>query len=111
MVASLIYLTHHRQCRCTAERCKVGSQAFAVMPEAARNGGKGRVDILFSITREGNVQDQRLVATSGNNALDTAAMSAIQLSAPLGSFLAEFNGEPLRLRFAFLYNLTPDSPR
>src|SRR4029450_9125026 len=88
---------------------RIRANWFAVMPEAARTGGKGRVDIIFSIARDGDVQDQRLVATSGNNALDTAAMSAIQLSLPLGSFPADFNGEPLRLRFAFLYNLTPDS--
>jgi TonB family protein len=90
---------------------RIRNNWFAAMPEAARNGGKGRVDISFSIARDGSVQDQRLLVSSRNNDLDIGALSAIQLSTPLARLPPEFKGERLVLRFTFSYNLTPDSPR
>lgn len=76
---------------------------YAVMPEAARRGEKGRVDFMLTIMRDGTVQDLKLLIPSGNQALDQAAEAAIQQSrfAPIP---AGFQGDQLRLRMAFLYN-------
>jgi TonB family protein len=86
---------------------RIRANWFAVMPETARNGQQGRVDVLFAIARDGSIQDLRLVATSRNDALDQAATIAIQTSNPLPPLPAEFKGDRMALRYAFLYNLTP----
>jgi len=74
------------------------------MPEAALRGDKGHVEFMFTIMRDGTVQDLRLVLTSGNQALDQAAEAAIQRArfAPLP---AGFEGDRLRLRVPFTYNI------
>ena len=79
---------------------------YAVMPEAARRGEKGRVDFIFTIVRDGTVQDVKLILTSGNQALDQAAEAAIQRSrfAPIPD---GFKGDQFTLRVPFLYNMNP----
>jgi len=46
-----------------------------------------------------------LVGSSGSEALDLAALSAIKLSNPFPQLPAEFTGDHLVLQFIFLYNL------
>jgi TonB family protein len=79
---------------------------FSVMPEVARLGQKGRVDIIFTVARSGTVQGVQLVAQSGHEALDRGAMSAVQLSNPFQRLPAEYETD-LKLRIAFLYNMYP----
>ena len=76
------------------------------MPEMARLGQQGRVDIVFTVTRSGLVKDLQVVAHSGYDALDKGALSAIQLSNPFAQLPAEYETD-LKLRIAFLYNLNP----
>jgi TonB family protein len=76
------------------------------MPEIARLGQRGRVDIVFNVTRSGIVKDLQVVSRSGTDALDQAAVSAIQLSNPFQQLPAEYETD-LRLRIAFLYNMYP----
>ncbi len=78
---------------------------YAVMPESARLGEKGRVAIQFSILRDGRVPGLDLVLTSGSPALDGAANAAIHASVPFPPLPDEYKGSDLKLRFIFLYNL------
>lgn len=85
---------------------RLRSNWYSVMPEIARLGQRGRVDIVFNVTRSGIVKDLQVVSRSGTDALDQAAVSAIQLSNPFQQLPAEYETD-LRLRIAFLYNMYP----
>jgi len=78
---------------------------YAVMPEAARLGQKGRVSIVFEILKDGSVPQMNLVAGSGAEALDRAALAAIRASIPFPPLPTEFTGRHLVLQFIFLYNI------
>jgi TonB family protein len=79
---------------------------YAVIPESARLGEKGRVAIVFEILKDGSVPQLRLVASSGSDPLDRAAMTGIHASVPFPPLPQEFTGNHLVLQFIFLYNLT-----
>jgi TonB family protein len=78
---------------------------YAVIPEAARLGQKGRVAIVFEIVKDGSVPQLRLVGSSGLEPLDRAALSGIRASIPFPPLPPEFTGEHLVLQFNFLYNI------
>ena len=78
---------------------------YSVIPISAQMGQKGRVAIVFEIIKDGSVPQIRLVGSSGSEALDLAALSAIKLSNPFPQLPAEFTGNHLVLQFIFLYNL------
>jgi len=82
----------------------------AVMPESARMGDRGVVFTTFSVNPDGSVSspDPVLERTSGKEPLDNAAMAAIHASNPFEPLPKEFHGPYLKLRIAFLYNLTPE---
>jgi TonB family protein len=86
---------------------RIRTNWFGLMPAAAIQGEKGRVDTVVTITRDGTVTDLQLVATSGNPALDKASTTSIQASSPFAGLPADFKEDRLRLRLAFLYNLPP----
>ena len=64
---------------------RVRTNWYAVMPEAARKGEKGRVVVTFTIVRTGQVQDLRVTDKSGVQPLERAAVAAIQDVEPLRS--------------------------
>ena len=78
---------------------------YAVIPVTARLGTKGRVAIVFEILKDGSVPELRLVASSGVDPLDRAAVAAIRASNPFPPLPEEFTGEHLVLQFIFLYNM------
>jgi TonB family protein len=78
---------------------------YAEMPMSAQMGEKGRVDIVFTILKDGSVPEIRLVGSSGKDPLDRAAVAGIRLSSPLPPLPKEFTGDHLLLHFIFLYNL------
>ncbi len=78
---------------------------YSMIPESARLGEKGRVAIVFEIVKDGSVPQLRLVASSGAEALDRAALAAIRASNPFPPLPEEFTGNHLVLQFIFLYNL------
>jgi TonB family protein len=84
---------------------RVRTNWFALMPEIARLGRRGKVVIIFTITKNGNIANFRQVANSGTEALDHAAAGAIQLSNPFAQLPAGFDGDHLDLQFTFLYNI------
>ncbi len=80
---------------------------YAVMPESARLGDRGRVVLQFHIMRNGVVPDPEpvMAGTSGKDPLDRAAVSAIRSSTPFEPLPPAFSGPYIELRFIFLYNL------
>ncbi|HEX9759986.1 MAG TPA: TonB C-terminal domain-containing protein [Candidatus Acidoferrales bacterium] len=80
---------------------------YAVIPQSARLGEKGRVVLQFRIMKDGGVPvgEPALVASSGRDPLDRAASSSIRASHPFEPLPAAFSGPYIELRFIFLYNL------
>ncbi|HEX4546464.1 MAG TPA: energy transducer TonB [Candidatus Acidoferrum sp.] len=80
---------------------------YAVMPESAMLGDRGRVALQFRIMKDGTVptgEPTRLIG-SGKEPLDRAAVSAIRSSNPFEPLPPAFSGPYIELRFYFLYNL------
>jgi TonB family protein len=78
---------------------------YSLIPEVARLGRKGRVVIIFTIVESGSIEDVRLVANSGTDPLDRAALGAITSSNPFPQLPSNFNGDHIVLQFTFLYNI------
>jgi TonB family protein len=76
---------------------------YHLIPESAEMK-KGKLAIEFAITKEGQVADMRLVASSGDVALDRPAWGSITASNPFPPLPTEFTGPYLSLRFRFYYN-------
>ena len=76
---------------------------YNLIPESAAMK-KGKLAIEFAITKDGKVADMRLVASSGDVALDRPAWGSITQSNPFPPLPSEFTGPYLALRFRFYYN-------
>ena len=77
-----------------------------LIPEVARAPlmKRGKVSIVFAITKDGKVAGMRLDAPSGDVSLDRAAWGGITASNPFPPLPSEFGGQYLALRFTFFYN-------
>jgi TonB family protein len=78
---------------------------FAVYPESAKLGARGRVEIQFAISKDGSIPKLVYILQSGSEALDRAAVAGISASNPLPPLPTEFRGEVVRLQLTFLYNM------
>ncbi len=78
---------------------------LAVLPESARLGRQGRVQIQFAIDRNGSVPKLVIALPSGTEALDRAAVAGVSASNPFPPLPADFKGSQIRLQFTFSYNL------
>jgi len=78
---------------------------LAVYPEAARQGTRGQVVLLFRIVKDGTVAKVSFSTESGAKALDQAAVAAISASNPLLPLPKEFKGNQIVLRMTFKYNM------
>ena len=76
---------------------------YSLIPESAQMK-KGKLAIEFAITKDGQVAGMKLVATSGDTALDRAAWGGITASNPFPPLPTDFGGQYLSLRFRFFYN-------
>lgn len=76
---------------------------YHLIPESAEMK-KGKLAIEFAITKQGQVADMRLVASSGDIALDRPAWGSITASNPFPPLPTDFTGPYLALRFRFYYN-------
>src|SRR5438132_1624455 len=74
-----------------------------LIPESAAMK-KGKLAIEFAITKDGQVAGMKLVASSGDVALDRAAWGGITGSNPFPPLPTDFGGQYLSLRFRFYYN-------
>ncbi len=78
---------------------------FAVIPESARFGRRGKTMIQFSISKDGRVPKLVISGPSGTESLDRAAVAGISASNPFPPLPSEFKGEVIRLQFGFSYNM------
>ena len=80
---------------------------YAVMPESAQLGERGKVVLQFRILRNGVVPEGEpaMMGSSGKEPLDRAAMSSIRASTPFEPLPSAFSGPYIELRFIFLYNI------
>ena len=76
---------------------------YHLIPQSAEMK-KGKLAIEFAITKDGKVADMRLVASSGDVALDRPAWGSITASNPFPPLPGDFTGPYLALRFRFYYN-------
>lgn len=77
---------------------------FAVIPESARLGRRGRTVIQFAISKNGSVPKLVIAVPSGAEPLDRAAVAGISASNPFPPLPPEFRGEQIRLQLSFGYN-------
>jgi TonB family protein len=77
---------------------------FAVIPESARLGNRGVVELQFIIDRNGDVPKLVIATPSGSESLDKAAVAAVSASVRFPPLPNEFKGQQIRLQFAFKYN-------
>jgi outer membrane biosynthesis protein TonB len=84
---------------------------FAVMPESARLGDRGRVMLRFRIMRDGGLPggEPILEMTSGKQPLDRAAAASITASNPFDPLPTAYTRPYIELRFIFLYNIPLNS--
>lgn len=76
---------------------------YHLIPQSAEMK-KGKLAIEFAITKDGQVADMKLVASSGDIALDRPAWGSITASNPFPPLPSNFTGPYLALRFRFYYN-------
>ena len=84
---------------------------FAIYPESAKLGSRGRVTLEFSIDRSGGIPKLRISSPSGVQALDRAAVAAMSASTPLPSLPTEFHGDRIILQMVFAYNMPTNQLR
>jgi outer membrane biosynthesis protein TonB len=70
---------------------------------------QGKLALEFVIMKDGSVQGLLRDTTSGDVALDRAAMASITASTPFPPLPKEFPGKLLGLRFYYFYNLEPSA--
>jgi TonB family protein len=78
---------------------------LAVYPESARLGRRGRVGVIFIISKAGGVNKVSWAYQSGTEALDRAAVAAISASTPFPPLPPEFKGDRVVLQLNFVYNM------
>jgi TonB family protein len=78
---------------------------FAVIPESAHYGRRGKVVLQFSISRTGTVPKLVIVMPSGTEAFDRAAVAGISASNPFPPLPDGFQGDQIRLQMGFSYNM------
>jgi TonB family protein len=77
---------------------------FAVYPESARMGLRGKVEAQFVIAKDGSVPKLVIVLHS-IPALERAAVAGIDASHPFPPFPAEYAGDRIVLKLTFSYNM------
>ena len=73
------------------------------IPSNLRNS-QGRTTVVFFIDKDGRFTDARIVASSGSNSLDLAALNAVIGSNPFPPLPKGFPGEHVGAKFVFSYN-------
>jgi protein TonB len=77
-------------------------QRFKQYPAGA-NGARGRPSVSITITRSGRVTRSRLVQSSGNGAIDQAALALIQRAQPMPPFPPEMREASETFTAPFIY--------
>lgn len=89
-------------------RRKIGGNSR--YPEyARRTGQEGTVDLVFAVRENGDVEDLKLLKSSGFIVLDVEALRNVRESAPFGPVPARVDPGPLTVRLTLSYKL-PAAP-
>jgi TonB family protein len=78
---------------------------MSIMPESVRQGRRGKVVIVFEISRDGTTPKVVFAEQSGVDSLDRAAVAAISMSNPFPPLPAQFKGSKIAVQFNFAYNM------
>lgn len=70
-----------------------------------KDGVTKRVVVIFTIGRDGKFLDKKITKSSGNKNADSAALRAIELTAPFRPLPKEFEGDSVPIEFTFDYNV------
>jgi hypothetical protein len=81
---------------------------YALMPELAIQGEKGKVILRLQIQKDGALKSRTPTVElgSGKKPLYRAAIAAIRASMPFEHLPESFHGPSIELRIIFLYNLS-----
>jgi TonB family protein len=69
---------------------------------------EGKVSIDFYVMKHGKVEGVKIHRSSGDEALDHAALASITTSSPFPPLPSEFTGERAGMRFIYFYNVQPE---
>ncbi|MBI5560089.1 MAG: energy transducer TonB [Deltaproteobacteria bacterium] len=72
---------------------------------SVRNGEQGRLTIDFTITKDGGVDNIKLVKSSNYPALDDAAITALKLATPFSPFPPGFDIGSVNIHASFEYQI------
>lgn len=64
-----------------------------------------KVVLIFKINKDGQVPDYKVLNSSGDNAVDSAAIDALLKSAPFEPLPTSYKGKDVQVQFAFDYNV------
>lgn len=78
---------------------------------AVRNGWQGKVQITFTINRDGSLSNVAVIKSSGYPSLDDAAVTAIKLASPFAGFPENFAVQNLNIKGQFEYNFSHSPER
>jgi len=79
---------------------------YSAMPDSARKGQMGRAVVVFTILRDGTIQDIKLTTDSGAESLNQASIAAIESYRPFPSLPEDFRDDSrIVVQFTFLYNM------
>jgi len=78
---------------------------------ASRNGWQGKLNIEFTIRRDGTVSDIKLVKSSNYPVLDDGAITVLRLAAPFAPFPDDFAVDEITIKGEFVYLITGAAPR
>jgi TonB family protein len=78
------------------------------VPSLARYGIKGKLSIRFYILKDGRVELEKVIASSGIPPFDNAAFQAIALSSAFKPLPADLGHDREGVTVTFFYNIRPD---
>lgn len=73
--------------------------------EPPRGNESRRVVLLFKVARDGSLKSVKVYKSSGIPSADSAAIGAVNLSAPFRPLPPEFRGSDIDIQFTFDYNV------
>jgi TonB family protein len=73
--------------------------------DAIHKGQQGKVTISFVLNDKGELMDMGVLAGSGSNSLDSAAMAAVKKASPFGAFTGDIKENTLKVTGNFAYVL------
>jgi TonB family protein len=78
------------------------------VPQLAQYGVKGRLTIRFYILKDGTVEAERIIASSGIPPFDNAAYQAISRSNPFRALPPDLGHDREGVTVTFFYNIHPE---